>query len=165
MWPAVKGRAMRMTDVPMQDVLKNYIVGLRHVGHIVEDLRSSIDAFTEVYGLEAGDITVLPPYEQDAPARFGLLNVGGVEFELIEPISADMRERLNAVASGAGGINHVAYVVSDIDAALAALAQRGIKPGHVTPDGVVDTGRTRIAYLDPADTHGMLIELVEVYAS
>lgn len=148
----------------MRKALKDYIVGLRHVGHIVEDLRSSIDAFSDVYGLEEGDITVLPPFGEDGPARFGLINVGGgVEFELIEPISDDMKNILGSVASGAGGINHVAYVVSDIDAALAAMAEQGIKPGHVTPGGVVDTGRTRIAYLDPASTGDMLIELVEVY--
>ena len=150
----------------MRDALKNYITGLRHVGHIVDDLRSSIQAFTEVYGLDESDITVLPPFGEDGPARFGLINVGGgVEFELIEPISEDMKNILGSVASGAGGINHVAYVVSDIDAALAVLEKQGIRPGHVTPDGVVDTGRTRIAYLDPASTGDMLIELVEVYPS
>ncbi len=143
--------------------LKDFIVGLRHVGHIVEDLAASIADFRRIYGLTDDDITVLPPFGQEAPARFGLLNVGGVEFELIEPISDDMKATLNAVASGAGGINHVAYVVSDIDAAMAVLAKQGIRPGHVTPDGVVDTGRTRIAYLNPADTSSLLIELVEVY--
>lgn len=142
--------------------LKDYIIGLRHVGHIVNDLRASIDTFRVVYGLADSDITVLPPFDEPAPARFGLLDVGGVEFELIEPISEEMRATLTAVESGAGGINHVAYVVNDIDGALATLAAQGIRPGHVTPDGVVDTGRTRIAYLDPADTGGMLIELVEV---
>jgi 4-hydroxyphenylpyruvate dioxygenase-like putative hemolysin len=74
-----------------------------------------------------------------------------------------MKAILHSAASGAGGINHVAYVVNDIDGALAVLAEQGIRPGHVTPDGVVDTGRTRIAYLNPSDTGDMLIELVEVY--
>lgn len=144
-------------------VLKDFIVGLRHIGHIVGDLRVSIEDFRRIYGLDDEDITVLPPFGEPAPARFGLLNVGGVEFELIEPIGDEMRATLTAVESGAGGINHVAYVVSDIDGAVAALARQGIRPGHVTPDGVVDTGRTRIVYLDPAGTGGMLIELVEVY--
>jgi len=144
--------------------LKDFIVGLRHVGHIVEDLAVSIADFRRIYGLSDDDIKVLPPFGQEAPARFGLLNVGGVEFELIEPISEEMKTTLNAVSSGAGGINHVAYVVSDIDAAMAVLEKQGIRPGHVTPGGVVDTGRTRIAYLNPADTSDLLIELVEVYA-
>lgn len=145
--------------------LKEFIVGLRHVGHIVDDLKVSVTDFRRIYGLTDDDITILPPFGQEAPARFGLLDVGGVEFELIEPISDDMKETLHSAASGAGGINHVAYVVSDIDGALAVLAEQGIRPGHVTPDGVVDTGRTRIAYLNPADTGDMLIELVEVYAT
>lgn len=152
-----------MTENKTKAALKDFIVGLRHVGHIVADLQASIADFTRIYGLSEADITVLPPFGQETPARFGLLNVGGVEFELIEPISDEMKATLNAVTSGAGGINHVAYVVSDIDAAMAVLADQGIRPGHVTPDGVVDTGRTRIAYLNPSDTGDMLIELVEVY--
>ncbi|WP_372748105.1 VOC family protein [Litorivivens sp.] len=143
--------------------LKDFITGLRHVGHIVDDLQGSIAEFRRIYGLEDSDITVLPPFGEEAPARFGLLQVGSVEFELIEPISDEMRATLHSVKSGAGGINHVAYVVSDIDAAMQVLADQGIRPGHVTPNGVVDTGRTRIAYLNPADTGDLLIELVEVY--
>ena len=51
---------------------------------------------------------------------------------------------------------------SDSREALSDLAAVGIRPGYVTPGGVVDTGRTRIAYLNPEDTGALLIELVEM---
>lgn len=33
--------------------------------------------------------------------------------------------------------------------------------GYITRYGIFDTGKTKIAYLDPKDTDGILIELVE----
>lgn len=144
-------------------VLKDFIVGLRHVGHIVDDLQRSVDSFQKLYGLDDDDITVIPPYEQDAVARFALINVAGTEFELIQPLSEDMVATLSATASGSAGINHVAYQVDDIVGALAVLGEQGVHPGHVTPEGIVDTGRSKIVYLNPEHTEGLLVELVEIY--
>ena len=64
--------------------------------------------------------------------------------------------------TGGAGINHVAWRVSDIEAAVKRLAGQRIRPGHVTPDGVIDTGRSKIVYMNPDDTDGILIELVEL---
>jgi methylmalonyl-CoA/ethylmalonyl-CoA epimerase len=63
---------------------------------------------------------------------------------------------------GGAGTNYVSWHVSDIEACVSLLAESEIRPGHVTPKGVVDTGRSKIFYLDPADTGGLLVELVEV---
>ena len=64
-------------------------------------------------------------------------------------------------ACGAGGINHLAWRVSDIELAVARLADRGIAPGYVTPDGIVQIGAKRMVYLDPATTGGLLVELLQ----
>ncbi len=63
--------------------------------------------------------------------------------------------------SGGAGINHVAWRVDDIDAAVALLAERGVRPGHVTPGGVMTIGPKKMVYLDPATTGGLVIELIE----
>ncbi len=67
---------------------------------------------------------------------------------------------LNAPSGGAG-INHVAWRVSDIDAAMEVLAGQGIRPGYVTPQGVMTIGPRRMVYLDPETTGGLMIELLE----
>ena len=113
---------------------------------------------------------MLPPFEQtdNVPARFALIKVKDMEFELIQPISAHFKQLLlTPGASGSAGINHVAWQVKDIEGAMQLLASHGIKPGHVTPDGVITMTKTstsakKMVYLDPATTGGLLVELIEV---
>jgi len=147
--------------------LSAYIVGLAHVGFVVEALAPQLDIYRQRYGLADDAITVTPPFSESATvARFAFVRIAdGIELELIEPISATMREQLGVSAdsdiSGPGGINHIAYRVEDLDSVFDALQTQGIRAGHVTPDGVVDTGRSKILYLNPDDFGGALIELVE----
>jgi hypothetical protein len=55
----------------------------------------------------------------------------------------------------------VAWRVDDIEAAVALLATNGIRPGHVTPDGIIAIGPKKMVYLDTATTGGLVIELLE----
>jgi catechol 2,3-dioxygenase-like lactoylglutathione lyase family enzyme len=87
--------------------------------------------------------------------------VGDLEFELIEPCSEQFRTLLLGMPSGGAGINHVAWRVDDIEAAVALLATNGIRPGHVTPDGIIAIGPKKMVYLDTATTGGLVIELLE----
>ena len=140
----------------VRETLKDYIIGLRHIGHIVEDLDGTLAAFSRVYGEPA---VRREPAGKDA--LFAFVTVGDTEFELIQPVSEAFRQQLLVSPSGGAGINHVAWQVSDIDACMKVLAARNIGPGHVTPDGIVSFADLRLVYLDPADTDGLLIELIE----
>ena len=142
-------------------VLKDYIEQVAHVGFIVPDLAEAVEKAQRVYGLSAADVLYVPEPGEDSPTRFAFFSVGGLEFELIEPVSADFRDKLLAMPSGGAGINHLAWRVRDIDAAVASLAVEGIFPGHVTPDGVVNIGEKKMVYLDPDTTDGLVIELIE----
>jgi hypothetical protein len=51
--------------------------------------------------------------------------------------------------------------VKDVEKAVKIMEERGVHLGYITRDGIFDTGKTKIAYLDPKDTDGILIELVE----
>jgi len=144
-------------------VLKDYILGLAHIGHVVENMDEALAGFKRVYGLSDEDIFIpdTPP-GQPILTKFAFIRVGNTEFELIEPVSAHFKTLLLDMPSGHGGINHVAYIVSDIEQALTVLAANGSVPGHVTPDGIVDMGRKKMVYLDPATTDDLLIELIEI---
>ena len=147
----------------LQEGLRPYLVGLQHVGHVVADLEQAIETFARVYGVPTDEVRFVPERpDPAAPTRFAFVNVGGVEFELIEPRSKEARRLLLAPSSGGGGLNHVAWRVSDLDACLGLLAERGIGPGHVTPDGPVEFGNRRMVYLDPQECGGLLLELIEV---
>ena len=57
------------------------------------------------------------------------------------------------------GIHHVAYQVTDIDAALAALKAAGTRLIDETPR--VGIRGSRVAFLHPAASGGVLTEIVE----
>ena len=148
-----------MSDV--LTVLKDYVVGVAHVGFVVEDLGVAIAEACRVYGVSPGSVDYQPEPGVEAATRFAFFEVGGLAFEYIEPCSEEFRTILLDMPSGGAGINHVAWSVQDIEGAVAALAVQGITPGHVTPGGVITIGAKKMVYLDPATTGGLVIELIE----
>jgi methylmalonyl-CoA/ethylmalonyl-CoA epimerase len=138
--------------------IQDLILGLQHVGYITEDTAASIAEFRKIYDLRDDQIRIDPPLDEPADCRFTFVDLAGAQFELIEPISGPFKAMLGGERPG---INHVAWKVSDIDGAVARMAERGIRPGHVTPGGVMQTGSSRMIYFNPADTGGMLVELLE----
>ena len=145
----------------LKELLKEQITGLQHVGHIVASLDDAIASFERIYGVSDQDIRRLPK-DPEAPTLFAFVTVADAEFELIQPQSEQARAELFASASGGGGINHVAWRVRDLGACVSLLAARGIHPGHVTPDGIVEFGNRKMVYLDPVDCDGLLVELIEI---
>lgn len=141
--------------------LQDYIVGLRHIGHIVTDLKTSVDTFKEIYGITDECIKIIPPYSETAQNRIAFIKIAETEFELIEPISEEYKRLLFSQPSGGGGINHICYDVKDIAGAVACLAEKNIRPGYITPDGIIKLNSHKMVYLNPADTFGHLIELME----
>ncbi|MEX0828145.1 MAG: VOC family protein [Haliea sp.] len=151
----------------LPDSLAEHIVGLAHVGHIVKDLSVAVANFKRVYGLTDAAITYVPPLnaaadDSEVPTRFAFVDVKGTQFELIEPASSFFKDTLLNMPSGSAGINHVAFQVEDLAGVYASLQAQGIRAGHVTPQGIVDTGAKKMLYLDPETTGGLVIELIEI---
>ena len=145
------------------NALKDHILGVQHIGYVVSDLEKSIETYKELYGIDDSHIQVLPETDDGkTPTRFAFIQVGEVQFELIQALRPPYTEMLKNDDNGAGGINHLAYRVRNLEAAVEALSQQGISPGHVTPDGIVKFGNKKIVYLNPDDIAGQLIELIEI---
>lgn len=148
-----------MTDT--RQLLKDHIMGLAHVGFIVPSLDEAVANAARVYGLAPADFSYQPPPGEEALTRFAFFRVGDLQFEVIEPCSAHFRDLLLGMPSGGAGINHVAWRVDNIEAAVALLGENNIHPGHVTPDGIIAIGSKKMVYLDPTTTGGLVIELIE----
>lgn len=142
----------------MNELLKR----LRHVGYVVDDLDASVDMFRQLFELDADDVHYVPPEETGGQVAFAFIALGGIELELIQPLTEAFRRMTGDTGTG---ITHFALQVTDIDAVVERMAQKGVRLGYITPDGVFDTGNKKIAYLNPEDTGGNLIELVEEYRS
>ena len=136
----------------------DFIEGLRHVGIVTEDLQATVSRLQQIFGLADADISIVPGAHEPAETRFAFFSIGGTPYEVIEPVSDYFKDILLNSNTGA---NHVCYNVSDLEAAVAAMAQQGVRLGHVTPTGVVELPTFKMAYFDPRDTAGLLIEFVE----
>lgn len=131
---------------------------LRHVGYIVQDIDRSVNMFKKFFDLKNEDVRLMSADDTGGAGAFAFVKVGGTELELIQPVSDFFREM---TGDPPPGINHIAFQVKDVEAEVKALEEKGIHLGYITRDGIFDTGKTKLAYLDPNDTDGVLIELVE----
>ena len=90
-----------------------------------------------------------------------LLEVGDEHVELLASLSEDSSVG-RFLADRGPGMHHVAYRVADIDAAFADLLARGVEMIDAAPrPGLRDS---RIAFIHPRSTGGVLTEIVEAAA-
>jgi methylmalonyl-CoA epimerase len=96
---------------------------------------------------------------EEQGVRVAMLEIGESRVELLEPTRPDSPiERF--IAKRGEGLHHIAVQVDDIAEALARLKACGVRLIDDTPKrGAHDT---RIAFVHPAATHGVLMELVEL---
>jgi methylmalonyl-CoA epimerase len=125
-----------------------------HIGVAVEDL----DAALALYG----DALAMPVAHREVVEEQGveavLLDVGENHVELLRPLAPDTPVG-KFLAKKGPGLHHVAYQVADIDRALADLGEAGIR----MIDEIPRTGirQSRVAFVHPAATGGVLTEIVE----
>ena len=128
---------------------------VEHIAIAVNSLKTSIDFMRDTFGLP------LQYEEQIGQTRLAMLPVGETYVELLEgqgPESGVSRW----VDEKGPGLFHICFEVENIDAALDELRAKGIKLRDETPR--IGHGGARIAFLDPASTGNVLIELAELPA-
>jgi catechol 2,3-dioxygenase-like lactoylglutathione lyase family enzyme len=138
--------------------MSELITSLRHIGIIVRDAEKSTKLFKDLFDLQEEDITIVSPDVTRGESSFSFIPAGGIELELIQPISDHFKA---LVGNPPEGINHFAFTVKDIEEAVLLMGKKGVRLGHVTKDGILDMGRSKVAYFNPEDTDGILIEFVE----
>jgi methylmalonyl-CoA/ethylmalonyl-CoA epimerase len=129
-----------------------------HIGIAVGDLDASVAFFRDALGLELDAPEEVP--SQRVRAHF--LQAGEAAIELVEP-TADDSPIAKFVAKRGPGIHHVALRVDDIVAALAELKAKGVRLIDETPRP--GAHHSLVAFIHPASTHGVLVELKQVLPS
>ena len=128
-----------------------------HVGVAVEDLDSAIALYGERFEMALAHREIVA--EQGVEAV--LLDVGENHVELLRPLGEETPVGRFLARKGPG-IHHVAYQVADIDDVLESLRQAGMRLIDEHPR--VGIRGSRVAFLHPAATGGVLTELVEPVA-
>jgi len=135
--------------------MNTMITKVRHIGVVVNDVEKSIGIFKNLFDVKDEDIQFV---DMGVECRFAFIPVAGIKLELIQPISERFKEMLGNPVEG---INHIGFEARDIEELVRLLEKKGFRPGHVTKKGVMKMGRSKVVYLDPETTGGILIELVE----
>ena len=125
-----------------------------HIGVAVEDLDQAIALYEETFGLALVHRETVT--EQGVEAV--LLDVGENHVELLAPLGPDTPVG-KFLAKKGPGLHHVAYQTDDIDRTLGQLSELGLR----LIDETARTGirNSRVAFLHPASTGGVLTEIVE----
>jgi methylmalonyl-CoA epimerase len=125
-----------------------------HIGVAVEDLDEAIRLYGERLGMPLQHRETVE--EQGVEAV--LLGVGESHVELLRPLGPDTAVGKFLERSGPG-LHHVAYGTDDIESALDAVRDAGLALIDEQPRTGIRG--SRVAFLHPKSTGGVLTELVE----
>ena len=130
------------------------LLKIDHLGIAVNSIKEAESFWTQVLGLpNMGEETVA---EQKTTTAF--FPVGESEVELLESTSLD-GPVAKFIENKGPGIQHIAFAVDDIEAALKELKEKGIRLIDETPRK--GAGGAKIAFLHPKATGGVLVELCQ----
>ncbi len=124
-----------------------------HVGVAVDDIDASIAYYRDVLGMPL----VHRETVTDQGVEAALLDVGDGHVELLSPIGPETPVGKFLARRGAG-LHHVAYRVPDVDEALATLEAAGVR--LIDQHSRIGIRGSRVAFLHPASTGGVLTEIV-----
>ena len=125
-----------------------------HMGVAVEDLDAAIALYEKSFEMQLVHRETVDSQGVEAV----LLDVGDGHVELLAPLGPDTAVG-KFLARNGQGLHHVAYAVDDIDAELPRLAAAGIELIDSAPR--VGIRESRVAFLHPRSTGGVLTEIVE----
>jgi methylmalonyl-CoA/ethylmalonyl-CoA epimerase len=125
-----------------------------HIGVATDDLDGAIALYEGTMGMPVAHRETVESQGVEAV----LLDVGEGHVELLRPLGPDTPVGKYLEKKGPG-LHHVAYAVDDIDGVLGSLKQAGIEMIDSEPRvGIRDS---RVAFVHPKSTGGVLTEIVE----
>ena len=131
---------------------------IEHIAVAVNQLSAMREILENKLGLTLEYEENLPQYN----TRIAMYPVGDTYIEILESDKKGT-EVSNWIDQHGESLFHICLEVDDIDAALVELRQKDVRLIDETPR--IGHANSRIAFLDPASTGNLLIELVELAES
>jgi methylmalonyl-CoA/ethylmalonyl-CoA epimerase len=125
---------------------------LAHIGIAVRSLDEILPFYRDILGLPE------EPLDDADGARIAGVAAGETLVELLEAEAPDSPIG-RFVAKRGPGIHHICFAVDDLDAALERCRAAGVRLIDESPR--IGAEKKRIAFLHPASTAGVLVELSE----
>jgi methylmalonyl-CoA/ethylmalonyl-CoA epimerase len=125
-----------------------------HIGVAVEDLDDAVALYSERLAMRVQHRETVEAQGVEAV----LLGVGESHVELLRPLGPETAVG-RFLARNGPGLHHVAYGTDDIDSALDAVRAAGLRLIDEQPRTGIRN--SRVAFVHPKSTGGVLTELVE----
>ncbi len=130
------------------------ILKIDHIGVAVNSMDAGKKFWSEILELDfAGEETV-----EAQKVKTGFFPVGESEVELLESTSPDGPVAKYIEKKGPG-MQHIAFLVEDIEASLAELKEKNV--ALIDKEPRIGAGGKKIAFLHPKATGGVLVELCQ----
>jgi methylmalonyl-CoA/ethylmalonyl-CoA epimerase len=127
---------------------------LDHIGIAVRDLDAAMKTFSQLLGCDIDAPEVL----EARGIAVAFVGNQTPRIELLGPIRAD-NELTSFLTKRGEGIHHLCVRVHDIEKSVLELQARGAR---ITAGGIrAGAHQSRVAFIHPKDTHGVLLELLE----
>lgn len=130
------------------------ILKIDHIGVAVDSIDQATSFWKHVLGLPLENVETVDTQQ----VTTGFMPVGDSEVELLESTTADGPVAKH-IAKRGQGIQHVAFRVADLKAALAELKAQGIP--LINDEPRPGAGGARVAFIHPKAANGVLVELCE----
>jgi methylmalonyl-CoA/ethylmalonyl-CoA epimerase len=127
---------------------------IQHLGVAVGSIDEALAFWRDGLGLELKEIEVV----EDQGVRVAMLPIGESRIELLEATGQETPVG-RFVAKRGAGMHHVCVEVEDLSAKLAELKARGVRLIDEQPR--IGAGGALVAFVHPASTGGVLIELTQ----
>jgi len=143
----------------MDDTLQQFVTAIDHVGIAVPDLDVAIEFYRVNFGLEVTHQEI----NEEQGVREAMVRApgdtgSGTAVHLLAPLGPDSTIARFIDKSGPG-LQQLAYRVTDVAAATAALRAKGMR--MLYPEARRGTANSRVNFVHPKDAGGVLIELVQ----
>ncbi|MBC8312990.1 MAG: methylmalonyl-CoA epimerase [Candidatus Cloacimonetes bacterium] len=122
-----------------------------HIGIAVKNLKNSIEIFQKL-GFKFSDIEEVATQK----VRISFAKIGDSKIEFLEPISEDSPIAKFIKKSGEG-MHHIAFEVKNLEEKLEELKSEKINLIDQKPQ--IGAGGTKVAFIHPKSTNGVLVEL------
>lgn len=127
---------------------------INHLGVAVDSIEDALKFWKDGLGLELHEIEVV----EDQGVKVAMLPVGESRIELLEPTGSETPVG-KFISKRGPGIHHVCIEVDDVASRLSQLKAKGIKLIDEAPRP--GAGGMLVAFIHPASTGGVLVELVQ----
>jgi len=125
-----------------------------HIGIAVKALDQAGKFYSDVLGLEIDGVENVA----DQKVNVAFIPITDSEIELLESTEPD-GPIAKYIASRGEGIQHIAFRVEDIDAALQELKEKGVR--LIDDKARIGAGGAKIAFIHPKETNGVLVEICQ----